>query len=112
MKFADSNQSTPTNYFYGELTPRDIRQITNIFVGENVEFILVVEKDNIYNLLWQAKFHEKHNCLIITGHGMLDERIRNFVRMLEEKIGVPMFSIIDLDAYKSLMIKNICDSIQ
>ena len=106
MKFADSNQSTPTNYFYGELTPRDIRQITNIFVGENVEFILVVEKDTIYNLLWQAKFHEKHNCLIITRHGMPDERTISFVRMLEEKIDVPIFSIIDLYAYRSLIIKT------
>jgi len=34
-----------------ERTLRDIRQITYIFIGENVEFILVVEKDTIYNLL-------------------------------------------------------------
>ena len=95
-----------------ERTLRDIRQITYIFIGENVEFILVVEKDTIYNLLWQAKFHEKHNCLIITRHGMPDERTISFVRMLEEKIDVPIFSIIDLDAYESLIIKNICDSIQ
>lgn len=49
--FADSNERTPANYFYGGLILRDIRQITDIFVGENVEFILVVEKDTIYNLL-------------------------------------------------------------
>ena len=106
MKFAYSNQRTSANYFYGERTLRDIRQITDIFIGENVEFILVVEKDTIYNLLWQAKFNEKHNCLIITRHGMLDERTRSFVRMLEEKIDVPIFSIIDLYAYGSLIIKT------
>lgn len=59
--FADSNERTPANYFYGGLILRDIRQITDIFVGENVEFILVVEKDTIYNLLWQANFHENTN---------------------------------------------------
>jgi DNA topoisomerase VI subunit A len=49
---------------------------------------------------------------MIIGHGMKDERTRSFVRMLEEKIDVPIFSIIDLDAYGSLIIKKICDRIQ
>jgi len=37
---------------------------------------------------------------------MPDERTISFVRMLEEKIDVPIFSIIDLYAYRSLIIKT------
>jgi DNA topoisomerase VI subunit A len=42
----------------------------------------------------------------MTGFGMADKRIRNFVRMLQQKISISMFDIADPDLYGLLIIKT------
>jgi DNA topoisomerase VI subunit A len=90
---------------------RDLRDIIEITICENIEFILVVEKITIYNHLRRVKLHEQNNCLLMTRFGMADKRIRNFVRMLQQKISISMFDIADPNLYGLLIIKNICERI-
>ena len=56
-------------------------------------------KSTIYDALCQAKFHIDHKCIMFTGKGEPDERTRGFVRLLDEKVDLPIYGITDPDPY-------------
>jgi DNA topoisomerase VI subunit A len=50
-------------------------------------------KSTIYDALCQAKFHIDHKCIMFTGKGEPNERTRGFVRLLDEKVDLPIYGV-------------------
>jgi DNA topoisomerase VI subunit A len=62
-------------------------------------FIFVVEKGTIYNHFLEEEFPQKLKCIMVTAYGMPDERTRTFLRLLQEKTGLPIYGMADPDPY-------------
>uniref|UniRef100_A0A1D1YDQ0 DNA topoisomerase (ATP-hydrolyzing) n=1 Tax=Anthurium amnicola TaxID=1678845 RepID=A0A1D1YDQ0_9ARAE len=62
-------------------------------------YILVVEKETVFQRLANDKFCEKNHCVIITGRGYPDVSTRRFLRYLVEKLCLPVYCLVDCDPY-------------
>ena len=63
------------------------------------DFILVVEKFAVWNLLNQSKFWKKHNCILMTGKGQAARSDRRLVSRLAKEYKIPVYVFADNDAY-------------
>jgi len=77
-----------------EPTP-DLIEIKDI----DAEYVLVVEKDAVFQQLHRYRFWEKHRCLLITSAGQPDRATRRFVRRLNEEWNLPIYILTDADSY-------------
>jgi DNA topoisomerase-6 subunit A len=68
-------------------------------ISLDAEYVLVIEKDAIFNRLNKEKFWEKNRCLLITGKGQPDRSTRRMVRRLWEEHGLPVYVLTDADPY-------------
>ena len=73
----------------------DSLEILNI----DAEYILVIEKDAIFNRLNKERFWERHKCILITGKGQPDRSTRRMIRRLWEEYGLPVYVLTDADPY-------------
>ena len=62
-------------------------------------FVLVVEKDTIYEKLRYAEVWDKLNCIICQAEGMPDRITRFFVRKVSEEYKLPVVILTDNDPY-------------
>ena len=69
------------------------------FVDVNAEFVLVVEKDAVFQQLHRAGFWRKYKAILITSAGQPDRATRRFVRRLNEELGLPIYILTDADPY-------------
>jgi len=65
----------------------------------DADYVLVVEKDAIFERLNEEEFWRKHNCVLITGKGQPDRATRRMVRRLWEEFGLPVYVLTDADPY-------------
>lgn len=65
------------------------------FLDVNAEYVLVVEKDAVFQQLHRAKFWEKNKAILITSAGQPDRATRRFVRRLNEEVGLPIYVLTD-----------------
>jgi len=65
----------------------------------NADYVLVIEKDAIFNRLNKERFWEKNKCILITGKGQPDRSTRRMVRRLWEEHGLPVYVLTDADPY-------------
>jgi len=63
------------------------------------DYVLVVEKDAIFQRLNLEEFWRKQNCILITGKGQPDRSTRRLVRRLWEEYGLPIYVLTDCDSY-------------
>jgi len=63
------------------------------------DFILAIENDAMMSRLVQEKFWKKMNCLLVTGEGMFPRGVRRFLKLLNEKIKLPIIAFVDGDPY-------------
>jgi DNA topoisomerase VI subunit A len=63
------------------------------------DFILVVEKFAVWNLLNQSKFWKKHNCILMTGKGQAARSDRRLVSRISKAYNIPVYVFADNDAY-------------
>ncbi|WP_054844415.1 DNA topoisomerase IV subunit A [Vulcanisaeta souniana] len=68
-------------------------------VKVEANYVLVIEKDAIFQRLNREGFWNKESCLLITAKGMPDRATRRFVRRLNEEYGLPAFVLTDGDPY-------------
>lgn len=77
------------------LIPR-IGEKTSISVPDDTEYILIVEKDAVFNLLCDAL----QKRIIITGKGFPDHLTRRFLNLLSESFPkIPVLGVADVDPY-------------
>jgi DNA topoisomerase-6 subunit A len=69
------------------------------FIDVNAEFVLVVEKDAVFQQLHRAGFWRKYKAILITSAGQPDRATRRFVRRLNEELRLPIYILTDADPY-------------
>ena len=69
------------------------------FLDVDAEFVLVVEKDAVFQQLHRYKFWDKYRAILVTGAGQPDRATRRFVRRLHDELKLPIFIITDSDPY-------------
>ena len=68
-------------------------------VKVNARYVLVIEKDAIFERLNEEEFWRKEKCILITGKGQPDRSTRRMVRRLWEEYGLPVYVLTDCDSY-------------
>jgi DNA topoisomerase-6 subunit A len=69
------------------------------FIDVNADFVLIVEKDAVFQQLHRIGFWKKHKAILITSAGQPDRATRRFVRRLNEELGLPVYILSDSDPY-------------
>ncbi len=69
------------------------------FVDVNAQFVMVVEKDAVFQQLHRAGFWKKYNCILVTSAGQPDRATRRFVRRLRDELNLPVYILTDADPY-------------
>lgn len=65
----------------------------------DAEYVLVVEKDAIFQRLNDYEYWRKNKCLLITGKGQADRATRRMVRRLNEQWELPVYVLTDADPF-------------
>jgi len=68
-------------------------------VSVDAEYVLVVEKDAIFERLNEEEFWKKNRCILVTGKGQPDRSTRRLVRRLWEEFDLPVYVLTDADSY-------------
>lgn len=68
-------------------------------LNHNAGFILAIENDAMMSRLIQEKTWKKLNCLLITGEGMFPRGARRFIRILSDKLKLPVVAFVDGDPW-------------
>ncbi len=69
------------------------------FLDVDAEYVLVVEKDAVFQQLHRVKYWDRHRAILVTGAGQPDRATRRFVRRLNEELGLPVYVLTDSDPY-------------
>ncbi|WFO75752.1 DNA topoisomerase IV subunit A [Desulfurococcaceae archaeon MEX13E-LK6-19] len=69
------------------------------FIDVDAEFVLVVEKDAVFQQLHRYGFWKKYKAILITSAGQPDRATRRFVRRLSEELKLPIYILTDADPY-------------
>ncbi|MEM4810472.1 MAG: DNA topoisomerase IV subunit A [Thermofilum sp.] len=65
----------------------------------DAEYVLVVEKDAIFERLNEEEFWKRSRCILVTGKGQPDRSTRRMVRRLWEEFDLPVYVLTDADSY-------------
>ncbi len=68
------------------------------FVDVNADYVLVVEKDALWQRLNEDKFWKKNNCILITPKGQASRGTRRLIRKLAD-MKLPIYVFTDCDAW-------------
>ncbi|XP_052207159.1 meiotic recombination protein SPO11-1 isoform X2 [Diospyros lotus] len=77
--------------------PVHTEEVKNIISAAH--YVLVVEKESVFQRLANDLFCNRHRCIIITGRGYPDVPTRRFLRLLIEKLSLPAYCLVDCDPY-------------
>ncbi len=65
----------------------------------DAEFVLVIEKDAVFQDLAEDKFFNYLPCILITASGQPDMATRMFIKQLYEELRLPILGFLDADPY-------------
>ncbi len=65
----------------------------------NVDYVLVIEKYAVWNVLNQQKFWKKNKCLILTGKGQPARAERRLLHRLAYEFNLPIYVFTDMDPW-------------
>ncbi len=65
------------------------------FKDVDAEYVLVVEKDAVFQQLHRVGYWKKHKALLVTSAGQPDRATRRFVRRLHEELKLPVYILTD-----------------
>jgi DNA topoisomerase-6 subunit A len=69
------------------------------FIDVDAEYILVVEKDAVFQQLHRYGFWRKYKAILVTSAGQPDRATRRFVRRLSDELKLPVYILADSDPY-------------
>ncbi|MED6174064.1 hypothetical protein PIB30_065349 [Stylosanthes scabra] len=72
----------------------DVKDIISV-----AHYILVVEKESVFQRLANDQFCSANHCIVITGRGYPDIPTRRFLRLLVEDLHLPAYCLVDCDPY-------------
>ncbi|MCD6230143.1 MAG: DNA topoisomerase IV subunit A [Candidatus Diapherotrites archaeon] len=81
----------------GWLIPGNVEdiEITNC----NADFILAIENDAMMSRLIEEKTWKSLGCILVTGEGMFPRGVRRFLKILYERLKLPVITFVDGDPY-------------
>ncbi len=88
-KMGSSGWAIPSN-----VEPEKIK-----FADVKADYVLVIEKDAVWQRLNEDKFWDKENCIIITGKGQPDRGTRRAINRLHNEFKLPVYVLTDADAW-------------
>ncbi len=65
----------------------------------NADYVLVIEKFAVWNVLNQQKFWKKNNCIILTGKGQPARAERRLIHRLAYEFNLPVYVFTDMDPW-------------
>jgi len=77
--------------------PSNIEDI--VFKKVEASWILVVEKNAVWERLNEDKFWKKHNCVLIGVQGQAARGARRLIQRLANEFKLPVYVLTDLDAF-------------
>jgi len=83
----------------GWAIPSNVEPEMITFKKCTADFVLVIEKDAVWQRLNEDKFWKIHNCLIITGKGQPARGCRRLINRLHKELGLPVYVICDGDPW-------------
>ncbi len=63
------------------------------------DFLLVIEKDAVWQRLNEDKFWKNQNCLILTGKGQPARGTRRLINRMHKELKLPVYVLTDADAW-------------
>ncbi|MCX8205730.1 MAG: DNA topoisomerase IV subunit A [Candidatus Micrarchaeota archaeon] len=81
----------------GWMIPSDVDNDME-FLEVNADYVLVVEKDALWQRLNEDKFWKKNNCILITPKGQASRGTRRLIRKLAD-MKLPIYVFTDCDAW-------------
>jgi len=83
--------------------------VVGIVPHSSARFVLVVEKEGIFERLLEDEFPRRHQCIIVTGKGFPDVPTRALVWQLHMRFGLPVFGLSDYNPYGAAIMLAYCD---
>lgn len=83
----------------GAAIPANVEPQVMKFGKCDAEYVLVVEKFAVWNILNQMKYWDKHKCIILTGKGQGERSARRLVSRLNKELKLPVYVFCDFDPY-------------
>ncbi len=69
------------------------------FVDSEVEYVLVAEKNAIFDRLNEDEYWKKNNCLLMTTAGQAARGARRLLQRISSELKVPIYCLTDSDPY-------------
>jgi DNA topoisomerase-6 subunit A len=69
------------------------------FLDYDAEYVLVIEKDAVFQQLHRIGFWKQYKVILVTSGGQPDRATRRFVRRLNEELKLPVYILTDADPY-------------
>jgi DNA topoisomerase-6 subunit A len=83
----------------GWAVPSNVEPEKIAFKSCSADFVLVIEKDAVWQRLNEDKFWRTHNCIIITGKGQPDRGTRRLINRLHKEVKTPVYVLTDADPW-------------
>ncbi|HDD46194.1 MAG TPA: DNA topoisomerase IV subunit A [Candidatus Aenigmarchaeota archaeon] len=83
----------------GWAIPSNVEKDVIKFVKNEAEYVLVIEKDAVWQRLNEDKFWEKNNCIILTGKGQPARGARRLIHRLHHELKLPIYVLTDADPW-------------
>ncbi|MEE9323346.1 MAG: DNA topoisomerase IV subunit A [Candidatus Aenigmarchaeota archaeon] len=83
----------------GWAIPSDVEEEIIKFDDVKADYILVIEKDAVWQRLNEDRFWQKNNCIIITGKGQPARGARRLVNRLHKEFRLPVYVLTDSDPW-------------
>ncbi|MBN2101240.1 MAG: DNA topoisomerase IV subunit A [Candidatus Aenigmarchaeota archaeon] len=83
----------------GWAIPSNVEPEVINFEDVSADYVLVIEKDAVWQRLNEDKFWRDHNCIIITGKGQAARGTRRLINRLNTEQKLPVYVIADADPW-------------
>ena len=83
----------------GWAIPSNVEPENINLTNNGAKYVLVIEKDAVWQRLNEDKYWKEHNCIIITGKGQPDRGTRRIINRLNNEFKLPIYVLTDADAW-------------
>ncbi|MDH5402558.1 MAG: hypothetical protein OEY49_08715, partial [Candidatus Heimdallarchaeota archaeon] len=81
----------------GKSISPNIDDIDNL--QSDAEFVLIIEKDAVFNRLAEDQFYDYVPSILVTAKGQPDMATRMFLKKINDELNLPILAIMDADIY-------------
>ncbi|EQC39822.1 hypothetical protein SDRG_03242 [Saprolegnia diclina VS20] len=83
----------------GQPISRELLRLESEDMTSDAQYIIVVEKEGIFNRLGEDLFYNRVPCILVTGKGFPDLATRIFVKKLRDTLRIPVLGLCDCNPF-------------